>query len=286
MDPNQWHVRMTMRVPSFYEEYQMFNFTLYSMNSDDEMCYLWPTRPDISNEGIHILKKMVFDEPLMLYPDVEEDDDANADYDVSSAYENNDDNDGEDDISTPVNPLSSTIMNQWQSSQWFSNAPCGYTLSGIDDLIESGTISLLDWNEAITDLQLGMRNLERERASKRKRKPSALKEEAAALGKEELRGETAAAVQAIARAAEDRKKTEAVAEIGNSCSRNLRRVVGDRSSRTTEELAAEKFGQRSKKSDSNRKNLPEREEIRQQLQVEKSMIYSKKLVPAFLLSMN
>ncbi|KAI5658834.1 hypothetical protein M9H77_27627 [Catharanthus roseus] len=105
MDPNFRRARMTMRVPSFYEEYQMFN-TLYNMNNDDKMCYLWTIRPDISKEGIHVLVEfesiqsqtfsevqhthvstdedhpnvrqhvmaityIVFDE---LYPDVEEDD--------------------------------------------------------------------------------------------------------------------------------------------------------------------------------------------------------------------
>ncbi|KAI5652919.1 hypothetical protein M9H77_30106 [Catharanthus roseus] len=68
--------------------------------------------------------------------------------------EDNYDNDEEDDISTPLNPLSSTIVNQWQSSQWLSDALNDYTLSGdfldmgsrdqIDDLIELGTVQLLD----------------------------------------------------------------------------------------------------------------------------------------------
>ncbi|KAI5668286.1 hypothetical protein M9H77_18139 [Catharanthus roseus] len=85
----------------------------------------------------------------MLYPSVEEDDDDNddtdEDYVVSSESNNdNDNNDEEDDISTPVNPLSSTIVNQWQSKQ-------------INDLIKSGTIRLLDWNDAMTYIQLGMR---------------------------------------------------------------------------------------------------------------------------------
>ncbi|KAI5677211.1 hypothetical protein M9H77_08161 [Catharanthus roseus] len=53
MDPNFWHIRMTMRVPSFYEEYQIFNFTLYNVNNDEEMHYLWNIRPGISKEGIH-----------------------------------------------------------------------------------------------------------------------------------------------------------------------------------------------------------------------------------------
>ncbi|KAI5682970.1 hypothetical protein M9H77_04198 [Catharanthus roseus] len=54
MDPNLWQVRMTMRVPSFYEEYQIFNFTMYSMNNDDKMCYLWTINPNISKGRIHI----------------------------------------------------------------------------------------------------------------------------------------------------------------------------------------------------------------------------------------
>ncbi|KAI5642208.1 hypothetical protein M9H77_00176 [Catharanthus roseus] len=162
------------------------------MNNDDKMCYLWTIRLDISKEGIHVLHthvsidedhsniclhvmtitQMVSDELSMLYPKVEEDDDddddADEDYDVSSEYDHdNNPNDEEDDISTPVNLLSSTTVNQWQSSQWFSNAPYDYTSSGtfldmdlgeqIDDLIESDTIRLLDWNDAMTDLQLGMR---------------------------------------------------------------------------------------------------------------------------------
>ncbi|KAI5668449.1 hypothetical protein M9H77_18302 [Catharanthus roseus] len=87
MDPNLWIFRMTMRVPSFYAEYQMFNFTLYSMNNDDEMRYLWTIRPSIAKEGIH----MVFDEPSMLYLSVNEDDDDNyqsdEDYAISSEFD-------------------------------------------------------------------------------------------------------------------------------------------------------------------------------------------------------
>ncbi|KAI5671462.1 hypothetical protein M9H77_11826 [Catharanthus roseus] len=188
MDPNLWRVLTTMRVPLLYEEYQMFNITLYSMNNNNDMRYFWTIRLDISKEGIHILVEfepiqsqtfsdvqhthIVSDEPSILYPNVEEDDedddDANEAYDVSSASGNaNYTNDEEDDISTLINPLYSITVNQWQSSQWFSNAPHDYTSSGafldmgsreqIDDLIESGTIRLLNWNDAMTDLQLGMR---------------------------------------------------------------------------------------------------------------------------------
>ncbi|KAI5681528.1 hypothetical protein M9H77_02756 [Catharanthus roseus] len=112
------------------------------MNNDDETRYLWTIRPNMSKEGIHTFSKvqhthvstdedhpnirqyvtaithMVFDEPSMLYSDVEGDDDddddnADEDYDESSESDNdNNTNDEEDDISTPVNPLSSTTVNQ------------------------------------------------------------------------------------------------------------------------------------------------------------------------------
>ncbi|KAI5648161.1 hypothetical protein M9H77_34166 [Catharanthus roseus] len=39
MDPNLWNVRMTMRMPSYYEE----------------MRYLWTIQPQLVKEGIHIL---------------------------------------------------------------------------------------------------------------------------------------------------------------------------------------------------------------------------------------
>ncbi|KAI5669397.1 hypothetical protein M9H77_19250 [Catharanthus roseus] len=99
---------------------------------------------------------MISDEPLMLYPDVEkddgDDDDADEDYDALSAYgDDNDDNDEEDEISILVKPLSSTTVNQWQK---FLDMGSG---GQIDDLIESNTVRLPYWNDAIIDLQLGMR---------------------------------------------------------------------------------------------------------------------------------
>ncbi|KAI5680749.1 hypothetical protein M9H77_01976 [Catharanthus roseus] len=114
------------------------------------------------------ITQMVSDEPLMMYPSFNEDNHNNDYFDenyvVSS--ESDDDNstdDEEDDISTPVNPVISTTVNQWQGSQWFSGAPYDYTQSRacldmgsgeqIDDLIESGTIRLLDWNDAMTNIQ-------------------------------------------------------------------------------------------------------------------------------------
>ncbi|KAI5664466.1 hypothetical protein M9H77_23789 [Catharanthus roseus] len=59
------------------------------------------------------------------------------------------------------------VVQQWESSQWFSSARYDYTHSGafldmgsgspIDDLVEFGTVRLLDWNDSMTDIQLGMR---------------------------------------------------------------------------------------------------------------------------------
>ncbi|KAI5683794.1 hypothetical protein M9H77_05022 [Catharanthus roseus] len=152
-----------------------------SMDNDDEMCYLWTIRPNISKEGIHVLvefeltQSQTFSEVQHTNVSTEEVhphipqhvmaitlmrkmmtiDDDDEDYVVSSESDHdNDDNDKEDDISTPINPLSSIIMNQWQSNQWFSNASYNYTQSGaflgmgsgeqIDDLIETDTIRLLD----------------------------------------------------------------------------------------------------------------------------------------------
>ncbi|KAI5682486.1 hypothetical protein M9H77_03714 [Catharanthus roseus] len=71
---------------------------------------------------------MVFDEPSMLYQDLQEhedDDDDDADYDVSSASDNDNDMGSREQI---------------------------------DDLVESCTIRLLDWNDAMTDLQSEMRD--------------------------------------------------------------------------------------------------------------------------------
>ncbi|KAI5648979.1 hypothetical protein M9H77_34984 [Catharanthus roseus] len=90
---------------------------------------------DSEEHGDEPTDDMVFDEPSTLYPDVkkddENDDDADTDYDISSAFDDdNSANNEEDDISTPLNPLSSTAVNQWQSSQWFSNAPYDHTSFG------------------------------------------------------------------------------------------------------------------------------------------------------------
>ncbi|KAI5682976.1 hypothetical protein M9H77_04204 [Catharanthus roseus] len=127
-------------------------FEYKSRNNDNQMCYLRIIRHDISKEGIHIpvefeliqpqtlleaqhthvstdenhsnihqhvteITQIISDEPSMFYPDVEEDnennDDAHENYDVSNKSDDNDNpNNEENNISTLVNPLSSTTVNQ------------------------------------------------------------------------------------------------------------------------------------------------------------------------------
>ncbi|KAI5675424.1 hypothetical protein M9H77_06374 [Catharanthus roseus] len=202
MDPNLWNVRMTMRVPSYYEVHHMFYFNLYSMNNDEKMHYLWTILPHLAKEGIHILvefehiqqqnipithgrntttlsehitvvTQMVSDEPSILYSTVNNDNDevdgSNGDDAVSSQFESDDDNDPEEgkfqtplNLVNPVNPVTENIVPQWESSQWFNSARYDYTHSGtfldigsgspIDDLVESGTVRLLDWNDSMTDI--------------------------------------------------------------------------------------------------------------------------------------
>ncbi|KAI5672096.1 hypothetical protein M9H77_12460 [Catharanthus roseus] len=151
-----------MRVLTYYEAHRMFYFNLYSMNNDEEMRYLWTIPANISKEGIHILvefepieqqnipithnrntttlpehitavTQMVSDEPSMLYSAVNNDDDevdgSDGDEAVSSQSESDDDNDPEEgEFQTPpnpvnpVNPVTENTMQQWESSEWFSNA--------------------------------------------------------------------------------------------------------------------------------------------------------------------
>ncbi|KAI5649576.1 hypothetical protein M9H77_35581 [Catharanthus roseus] len=129
-------------------------------------------------EHITAITQMVSDEPCMLYSTVNNDDDEvdglDGDDAVSSQSESDDDNDPkEGEFKTPQNPvnpvnsITENIVPQWKSSQWFSSARYDYTHSGafldigsgspIDDFIESGTVRLLDWNDSMIDIQLGMR---------------------------------------------------------------------------------------------------------------------------------
>ncbi|KAI5661616.1 hypothetical protein M9H77_20939 [Catharanthus roseus] len=170
MDPNQWHVPMTMRVPLFYEEYHMFNYTLYSMNNDDEMSYLWSIRPDISKEGIYILVEfetdsvtgisdvqhifvsvhedysnvrqhvkttiqMVYDEPSMLYPDVQEDDEDDETIMQIMKYQ----------VHLTTTMKCSVCIHYLEPLDMGSGEQ-------IDDVIESRPIRLLDWKNAMVGL--------------------------------------------------------------------------------------------------------------------------------------
>ncbi|KAI5677175.1 hypothetical protein M9H77_08125 [Catharanthus roseus] len=129
-------------------------------------------------EHITVVTQMVFDEPSMLYSTVNNDDDevdgSDGDDAVSSQSEWDDNNDSEEgkfqtplNLVNPVNSVTESIVPQWKSSQWFSSARYDYTYSGafldmgsgspIDDIVESSTVRLLDWNDSMTDIQLGMR---------------------------------------------------------------------------------------------------------------------------------
>ncbi|KAI5683736.1 hypothetical protein M9H77_04964 [Catharanthus roseus] len=77
-------------------------------------------------------------------------------------------------------PPPGTAVQQWD--QWFNNAWYDYTqseafldigsVSPVDDIIESGTVRLLDWNDSITDIQLGMRFVDKVQAVSAARKYS------------------------------------------------------------------------------------------------------------------
>ncbi|KAI5675144.1 hypothetical protein M9H77_06094 [Catharanthus roseus] len=136
---------------------------------------------------------MVSDEPSMLYSTVNNDDDevdgSDGDDVVSSQFESDDDNNPEEgefqtplNLVNPVNLVTENIVQQWESNQWFSNARYDYTHSGayldmgsgspIDGLVESGTVRLLDWNNSMTDIQLGMRFVDKVQAVSAVRKYS------------------------------------------------------------------------------------------------------------------
>ncbi|KAI5671329.1 hypothetical protein M9H77_11693 [Catharanthus roseus] len=113
-------------VSSYYKVHRMFYFNLYSMNNDEEMCYLWTIQPHLAKEGIHILvefehiqqqnipntqdrnttalpkhitavTQIVFYEPSMLYSTVNNDDDevdgSDGNNVVSSQSKSDDDSD-------------------------------------------------------------------------------------------------------------------------------------------------------------------------------------------------
>ncbi|KAI5672521.1 hypothetical protein M9H77_12885 [Catharanthus roseus] len=129
----------------------------------------------------------------MLYNTVNNDDDevdrSDRDDAVTSQSESDDDNDQKErEFQTPlnpvnpINPITENIVQQWESNQWFSNTRYDYTHSGafldigsgssVDDLVESGTVRLLHWNDSMIDIQLGIRFVDKVQAVSAVRKHS------------------------------------------------------------------------------------------------------------------
>ncbi|KAI5652666.1 hypothetical protein M9H77_29853 [Catharanthus roseus] len=123
-------------------------------------------------EHVTVITQMVSHEPSMLYTTINDEDveidHSDEDYVASSQFESNDNNDAEEEeLLTLVIPVTESIGTQWESCQWYSSARYDYTqsrvfldmgsASPIDDLVESGTLRLLDWSDSMTDIQLGMR---------------------------------------------------------------------------------------------------------------------------------
>ncbi|KAI5661750.1 hypothetical protein M9H77_21073 [Catharanthus roseus] len=78
-------------------------------------------------EHITAVTQMISDKPSMLYPTVDDDDNENDHLDEEYA-----------------------ISSESKSDNMGSSSP-------IDDLIQSGTLRLLDWNDSMSDIQLGIR---------------------------------------------------------------------------------------------------------------------------------
>ncbi|KAI5654931.1 hypothetical protein M9H77_32118 [Catharanthus roseus] len=146
------------------------------------MHYLWTIVPNLAKEDIHILvefiqipqqtvsstqarniinmtehviviTQMASHKPSMLYTTVNDDDDEidhlSEDYVASSQSESDDNNDAEEEeLQTLVIPVTENI------SGAFLDMDSG---SPIDDLVESSTLRLLDWNDSMIDIQLSMR---------------------------------------------------------------------------------------------------------------------------------
>ncbi|KAI5675422.1 hypothetical protein M9H77_06372 [Catharanthus roseus] len=121
---------------------------------------------------VTIITHIVSHEPSMLYTIINDDDDeidhSDEDYVASSQSESDDNNDAEEEeLQTLVIPITENTVTQWESSQWYIWARYDYTHfrafldmgsgSPIDDLVEFGILQLLNWNESMTDIQLGIR---------------------------------------------------------------------------------------------------------------------------------
>ncbi|KAI5663652.1 hypothetical protein M9H77_22975 [Catharanthus roseus] len=201
MDPNLYIVRMTMRVPSYMNNDEEMRYLwsipphhakegihiLVEFEQIQQHSILITQDMDTTNMNKHIttVTQMVSDELSMLYTTVNDDDDevdeSDGDDAVSSQFELDGANDPkEGELQTPINPINplnpvtENRVPQWESSQWCNSARYDYTHSRafldigsgspIDDLVESGTIRLLDWNDSMTDIKLGMRFVDKVQA--------------------------------------------------------------------------------------------------------------------------
>ncbi|KAI5674182.1 hypothetical protein M9H77_14546 [Catharanthus roseus] len=136
-------------------------------------------------EHITVVTQMISNKPSMLYTTINNDDNEVDESDGDDAVSSQSESDGDIDpkegelqtpqnLVNPVNQVTENIVTQWESSQWFSSARHGYTHFGafldmgsgspVDDLVESGTIRLLNWNDSMTDIQLGMRFVDKVQA--------------------------------------------------------------------------------------------------------------------------
>ncbi|KAI5658852.1 hypothetical protein M9H77_27645 [Catharanthus roseus] len=124
IDPNLSNVRMTMRVPSYYEVHlPSITMTMRLIDRTEMMPFSSQSESDDDND----LEEGEFQTPL--------------------------------NPVNPVNSITENIVPQWESSQWFSSARYDYTHSGafldmgssspIDDLVESSNVRLLDWNDSV-----------------------------------------------------------------------------------------------------------------------------------------
>ncbi|KAI5676802.1 hypothetical protein M9H77_07752 [Catharanthus roseus] len=106
-------------------------------------------------EHVAVITQMVSDELSMLYltvADVEDKNDhSDKEYIVSSESESDDNNEAEE----------KRVTNSHKPCHSKHNMGSG---SPIDNLIESGTLRLLDSNPSMTDIQLGMRFVDKVQA--------------------------------------------------------------------------------------------------------------------------
>ncbi|KAI5669125.1 hypothetical protein M9H77_18978 [Catharanthus roseus] len=107
---------------------------------------------------------MISNELFVLYTTIT-DDDAEIDHSdkkyVASNQSESDNDVEEEDLQTPVIPVTKNTMARWESSQWYNSTRYDYTSeafldmgsgSPIDEFVESGTLRLLIWNDSMTDI--------------------------------------------------------------------------------------------------------------------------------------